>query len=85
MPFTHDFLIGILYYLILISSVVTPLIINRIFELLNVDTFSNFFSSLAIKIISPQIWRLDVHFAITCEFIIPMPILLRLNFIKSQK
>lgn len=84
MPFTHDYLIGILHYLILSSFVMTPLIINRIFILLTVDKFSSFFASLAITLLSPQIWRLDGHFALTYEFVIPLAILLNLNYFVSQ-
>ena len=85
LPFTHQHLIGILHCLILLSLIITPLIINAIFLRLGVDKISSFFISLAVAILSPQIRRLDGHFALSYECIIPLAILFLLNFFQKDK
>ncbi len=83
LPFTHHYLAGILHLLIFFSYVITPLIIYKIFRHFQVSAMVAFFSALAIALLSPQFWRLDGHFALTYECVIPLAILLLLRFFKQ--
>ena len=86
LPFTHNHLIGILHGSIFLSFVCTPLILNAIFNRLGVDRFSSFFISLAIGLLSPQYFKvLGGHYALSYTFIIPLCILLLINFYQKKK
>lgn len=85
LPFTHNHLIGILHGSIFLSFVFTPLILNTIFNRLGVDRFSSFFISLAIGVLSPQYFKvLGGHYALSYTFIIPLCILLLINFYQKK-
>ncbi len=83
LPFTHPYLIGIMHGLILLSFIITPLVMNRIFLILKQNKFTAFFASLAIAVLSPQIHRLGGHFALAYGCIIPIGILLLLKYLKT--
>ncbi|MES2680398.1 MAG: hypothetical protein V4635_10955 [Bacteroidota bacterium] len=83
LPFTHPYLIGIMHGLILLSFIVTPLILNKIFLILKQNKFTAFVSSLAIALLSPQIHRLGGHFALAYGCIIPIGILFLLKYLKT--
>lgn len=82
LPFTHDHLIGILHYLILFSFIITPTILYNVFKFLKIDSFTSFFISISISLLSPQIWRIEGHFALAYCFVIPLYILFLLYFLK---
>lgn len=84
LPFTHPYLVGILHLLIFFSYIITPLIIYNIFLRLKISPFTAFFTALAISVLSPQYWRLDGHFALTYECVIPIAILLLLKFFDNE-
>lgn len=84
LPFTHNYLIGILHYLIFFSFIITPLILYKVFRMFDISKFSSFFISLAVALLSPQIWRVDGHFALTYECVIPFTILLLLQFFNQR-
>lgn len=85
LPFTHNHLIGILHGSIFLSFVFTPLILNSIFTRLGLDRFSSFFISLAIGVLSPQYFKvLGGHYALSYTFIIPLCILLLINFYQKK-
>lgn len=85
LPFTHDYLIGILHGLVFLSFIVTPLVINKIFIRLNVDKFSSFFISLAITLLSPQYHKIVAgHYALSYACVIPLCILLLLNVLTKK-
>lgn len=84
LPFTHNHLIGIAHGLILLSLLITPLVLNAIFLRLGVDKICSFILSLAIAILSPQIRRLDGHFALSYECVIPITILLLLKYFQDH-
>lgn len=83
LPFTHNYLVGIMHGLILLSFIITPLIIFRIFILLDIQDWPAFFFSLGIALLSPQIRRLGGHFALAYGCIIPLAILFLLNYLKN--
>jgi len=84
LPLTHGHLIGILHGLILMSFIITPLILFKIFLKLDVNKSIAFFSSLAIAVLSPQIQRLGGHFALAYGCIIPIGILLLLSYFEKS-
>lgn len=84
LPFTHDYLIGIMHGLILLSFIITPLLLFRIFLLLDLERLPAFFFSLGIALLSPQIHRLGGHFALAYGCVIPLAILFILNYFKSR-
>lgn len=83
LPFTHDYSIGILHGLILLSFIITPLILYRIFRDLDVAASLSFFSSLAIALLSPQIQRLGGHFALAYGCVIPLTVLFLIRYLKQ--
>lgn len=85
LPFTHPYLAGILHGLIFLSYIVTPLILFRILLHLELKSFAAFFIALAIAVLSPQYWRLDGHFALTYECVIPLAILWLLRFLNGHQ
>lgn len=85
LPFTHQHLIGIAHGLILLSFIVTPLIINKLFLRTGTDKFSSFFVALAIALLSPQLWRLDGHFALCYNYFIPLTALFLVKFLQEKK
>jgi hypothetical protein len=85
LPFTHPYLAGILHALIFLSYIVTPLILFRILLRLELARFPAFFIALAIAVLSPQYWRIDGHFALTYECVIPLAILLLLRFLNGHR
>lgn len=82
LPFTHNHLIGILHSLIFISFIITPLILYRIFRVLETAKLPAFFISLAIAVLSPQYLKiLGGHYALAYTSIIPVSILLLLRIL----
>jgi|GEM_PF-776645 len=85
LPVTQNYLIGIMHGLIFFSFIISPLILNKILKLLNIDKFSSFFISLAIAFLSPQFLKINAgHFALAYGCIIPLSILFTLNYLKEK-
>lgn len=85
MPFTHNYLIGILHSLMFLSFILSPLILLRIFRLLHVDDFTGFFISLGIGLLAPQFLKINAgHFALAYGFIFPLAILFLLRYINEN-
>ena len=72
LPFTHNYLIGILHLLILFSYIITPCIYYKIFKLFKVNTFVAFCSGFAIVILSPQLMRIGGHFGLSYACFTPL-------------
>ena len=72
LPFTHNYLIGLMHLLILFSFVITPCIYFKIFKLFKVNSIVAFFSSLAVVILSPQLMRIGGHFGLCYACFIPL-------------
>lgn len=84
LPFTHDHLIGIMHGLMFLSFIITPLILSRIFRLLEIGRWPSFFLSLAIAFLSPQLLKINAgHFALAYGCLIPLSILLVLKYLKN--
>lgn len=84
-PFAGDYLIGILHSLILCSFIVTPLLLMRLFILLDTPKGPAFLFALSVALLSPQINRLGGHFALAYGFVIPLAILLFLRYQRQRR
>ena len=85
LPFTHNYLIGIMHSLLFFSFIITPLILNKILTLLNIDKLFSFLAALAIALLSPQFLKINGgHFALAYGCIIPLSILFTLQYLNSK-
>jgi hypothetical protein len=81
LPFTHNYLIGVLHALIFGSFIITPFIIYRIFLHLEINRLVAAFCALAITLLSPQFLKINAgHHGLTYAFMIPFAILLCLRY-----
>lgn len=86
MPFTHSYLVGIMHGLIFLSFIVSPLILYRIFRLLQLDAFFSFFVALALALLSPQFVKVNAgHFALAYGCLIPLSILYTLRCMNGMR
>jgi len=86
LPFTHNYLIGIMHALIFFSFIISPLILNKILLKLGIDKFSSFFIALAIALLSPQFIKINAgHFALAYGCLIPFSILFTLNCLFEKR
>lgn len=86
LPFTHNHLIGIMHGLLFFSFIISPLILNRIFRLLELDRLSSFLLSLGLSLLAPQFVKINGgHYALAYGCIIPISIYLLISFLKSRK
>lgn len=84
-PFTHPYLIGIMHSLMFLSFIVTPLILNKILRLFDVDKSSSFFISLAIALLSPQFLKINGgHFALAYGCLVPLSILFSVRYLRER-
>lgn len=84
-PFTHHYLIGIMHSMMFLSFIITPLILNRVLRLLEVDKIPAFFISMAITFLSPQFLKINAgHFALAYGCIFPLSLLFILQYIKTR-
>ena len=85
MPFTHNYLVGILHGLIFASFIISPLILNTLFKKLGLNVLPGFMVSLGITLLSPQFFRIyEGHYTLAYACIIPLSMLLIVNFLKSN-
>ncbi len=85
LPFTHNHLIGILHGLMFFSFVVSPLILLRVFRLLDIDDLTAFFFSLGIGLLAPQFLKINAgHFALAYGFIFPLAIFFLLRYLQLR-
>jgi hypothetical protein len=85
LPFTHGYIAGIMHFLMLFSFIITPNILYSIFKLYKVNSFTSFFSALAITLIIPQLDRIGGHFGLSYGCMIPIVVYLISKFILQQK
>lgn len=85
MPFTHDYLIGILHFIVFLSFLISPLILFDLFKLFDLDEFSAFFFALGLGLLSPQFLKINAgHFGLAYACMIPIAILLLCNYYKER-
>jgi hypothetical protein len=86
LPFTHQYLVGILHWLMFGSFIISPLIINRILRNYGVDQVSAFLSALAITLLSPQFAKIHGgHHGLAYGCVIPLSMLLTQQVIQTGK
>lgn len=85
LPFTHNYIVGIMHFLMLFSFIITPNILYGIFRLYNVNAFTGFFSALAMTLIIPQLDRIGGHFGLSYGCMIPISIYLMSKYAIEQK
>ncbi len=85
LPFTHNYLVGLLHLLILFSYVITPYVYYKIFRLFNINALIAFLSSFAVVILSPQLMRLSGHFGLSYACFIPLLIYFLVKYSLNPK
>ncbi|MBN1951410.1 MAG: hypothetical protein JW801_09405 [Bacteroidales bacterium] len=75
-PAIADYSVGIINLFMILSFVLTTLFLYLIFTKLKVDKLLSVFGALAITILSPQVFRLTGHLALSYSFFIPLTIYL---------
>jgi MFS family permease len=85
LPFTHEYLIGVLHFVLFFSFIVSPLILYNIFRHFSLDRFTSFFVSLAICLLAPQYAKINGgHFGLAYGFFVPLSFLLILRYLKES-
>lgn len=84
-PFTHNYLIGILHFMMFFTFIITPCIYFNIFKRFNVNTGTSFLSSLAIIILSPQLIRIGGHFGLSYACFIPLLFLMLIDQVRTPQ
>ncbi len=85
LPFTHNYIVGIMHFLMLFSFIITPNVLYSVFRLYQVNRFTSFFSALAISLIIPQLDRIGGHFGLSYACMIPIVIYLMSKYAIEQK
>ncbi len=83
LPVTQPYAIGIMHALILISFIITPLILYRVFLYFDVNRLLAFLASLAIAMLSPQIHRIGGHFGMAYGCAIPLSMLFLMQYFRT--
>ncbi len=83
LPFFHSQVIGILHLLMFGSFVITPLILFRFLQRMNISNYPAFCISLALVLLSPQMMRIHVgHFSLSYAFYVPLGLLLLQSYFR---
>lgn len=72
LPFTHNYLVGILHALMFFSYIITPGIYFKIFDHFKLNKIVSVLCSVAIVFLSPQLMRIGGHFGLSYACIIPL-------------
>ncbi len=83
-PIVSDYTIGLLNFFMIVSILITAIIIFLIFIELKVNKWFAILSAIGITILSPQIFRLSGHWALSYSFAIPIIVYLLLGFEKRK-
>lgn len=82
LPFTHNYLIGILHFLIFFSFIITPIILYAVLRRMELGRYSAFFVSLGIALLSPQYLKINAgHHGLAYGCLIPFSILLTQRYL----
>ncbi len=86
LPFTHEYCIGILHFLIFFSHAITSVIIFKTARLLGLNKLGSAMLGFSVMLLAPNILRIDYgHFAQTFACIIPLLIYWLVAYFKSSK
>jgi hypothetical protein len=83
-PSLADYSVGILNTFLMLSFLLTAYILFLIFKALNINRYLSIVGAIGITLMSPQIYRLLGHLALSYSFVIPVTIYLLLLFYKKQ-
>ncbi len=84
-PQVSDYSVGLLNIIMLLSIALTSFILYLIFIKLEINRLLSVLGALAITILSPQLFRLTGHLALSYSFFIPLTIYLLLLFEKNPR
>ncbi len=83
-PGFSNYTIGIINFLMVISFLIGAVFLFLIFKELKINMFLAVLSSFAIMVLSPQIFRLGGHYALSYSFFIPLTFYLLIKLEKSK-
>lgn len=84
-PVISEYKIGIINFLMIISFLLEALFLYLIFKNLKINLLFAVYCSVAITLLSPQIFRMTGHYALSYGFFIPLTIYLLLKFELSKQ
>ncbi len=84
-PVISDYKVGIINFLMIISFLLEALFLYLIFKNIKINLLFAVYCSVAITILSPQIFRMTGHYALSYGFFIPLTIYLLLKFELSKQ
>jgi hypothetical protein len=85
-PGMSNYTVGILNFSMLFSFLLTAFFLFIIFDQLKINRIIAIFSSIAIMVLSPQIFRMQGHISLAYGFFIPLSIwILMQSFLKENK
>ncbi|MDR1846750.1 MAG: hypothetical protein LBR17_01350 [Bacteroidales bacterium] len=83
-PSIEGYAVGITNFLMIFSLVFCAVLLFRILEMLNVNSYYAALCGFAIALLSPQVFRLSGHWALAYSFVIPLAWYLLIKFSKSK-
>ncbi|HLN52254.1 MAG TPA: hypothetical protein VK212_01010 [Lentimicrobium sp.] len=83
-PGIHNYTIGIINFLMLFGIALTALFTYLILVKFKTDKLFALFGAFAISILSPQLFRITSHFALSYSFFIPLTWFLYIRFRESE-
>lgn len=84
-PFTKNYLLGILNFLMIISIPLTAVCIQKILAKYLTNIYTQILPAIIIAFLSPQIERLGGHYALSYSFIIPLFYLFVIQHLRDPK
>ena len=84
-PCIIEYQIGILNSLMILSILLTAIVLLLLFYELNIHYLLAALGAFGITVLSPQIFRLTGHFALSYSFMIPLVILLLIKYTNKSK
>ncbi|MFT4679565.1 MAG: hypothetical protein ACI84C_001149 [Flavobacteriales bacterium] len=83
-PWMGAYSVGLINFLMLFSFVVGAFFLWRLFRRLDVNPLLSVLGALAIMVLSPQIFRLEGHYALSYACALPITFYLLLNFVQDK-
>ena len=83
-PEVTEYSIGIINFLMILSMIITALLLYLIFIELKIKPLLSVLSALAIMVLSPQIFRMTGHLALSYSCFIPLTLYLLIKFESSN-
>lgn len=84
LPWMGVYSVGLINFLMLFSFVVGAFFLWRLFRRLDVNPLLSVLGALAIMVLSPQIFRMEGHYALSYGCALPMTFYLLLSFVRDK-